>query len=109
MKHIKSLACLSLLSFISAGTAVAGPITKITSISPIYNSAELEIVWETSITGGCNTSTVATTNSGAVSHQKLVAFLLAAFAADASVEVIFGGGCATGSINWIQTVKLVKT
>jgi hypothetical protein len=97
------LAALSL-----TGTALGEPITKISSLSPRYNAGEIEITWETPLAGGCTTSSLAVTNAGAANHQSLVAFLLAAFAANASVEVFFGGGCATGGINWIQTVKLVK-
>jgi hypothetical protein len=94
------------LAIISASTAYADPVTRIAKLSPRYNSGVIEIHWETALTGGCNTSTFAVTNSGAANADELVAFLLAAYLAGRSVEVVFGGGC-DGGANWIQTVRLV--
>jgi hypothetical protein len=102
------MACTTLFGTLVGGFAWGGPITKISALSPKYSSGEIEITWVAPLTGGCSTSNIATTNAGAQNHQALVAFLLAAFATDASVEVTFGGGCASSS-NWIQTVKLVKS
>jgi hypothetical protein len=99
---------LVLAALVVTRTGFAEPISKISSFSPRYDASEIEITWETPLTGGCTTSSLAVTNAGAANHQSLIAFLLAAFAANASVEVHFGEGCATGGINWIQTVKLVK-
>jgi hypothetical protein len=94
------------LASLPASLASADPVTRIATLSPRFNSNVVEINWETAITGGCTTSTFAVTNAGAANSDELVAFLLAAFLAGRSVEVVFGGGCDGGS-NWIQTIRLV--
>jgi hypothetical protein len=87
--------------------AYGGPQTKITSVSPKYPSGEIEITWETALTGGCTTSSVALTNNGAANHQALVATLLAAVSMQATVEVTWGGGCGASNTNWIHTIRLI--
>jgi hypothetical protein len=91
-----------------SGVAFAGPQAKITSISPKYPTGEIEITWETALTGGCTTSSLALTHPGASNHQTLVASLLPALSVNATVEVIFGGGCNSSNTNWIQTIKLLR-
>jgi hypothetical protein len=95
-----------LLSLVAV-PSIAGPVTKVASLSPRYNSEVIEIQWTTAVTGGCSTSTAAVTNAGAANAKALTTFLLAALATGADVEVTFGGGC-DGSSNWIQTVRLIQ-
>jgi hypothetical protein len=108
MKRVGWMSMVLLLAALASSAAWGGPVTRISALSPRYNSGEIEVSWETPLTGGCTTSNFATTNATAQNHQALIAFLLAAFSSDTSVEVVFGGGCASGA-NWIQTVKLVKS
>ena len=98
------LACVFMMNGVNC---IAGPITRIASISPRYNSDVIEIHWVNSLVGGCNTSDFAVTNAGAANSNELKAFLLVAFSAGFDVEVIFGGGC-DGTSNWIQTVRLIQ-
>lgn len=88
--------------------ALAGPITKVAALSPRYNTEVLEISWDGVVAGGCVYSDFAVTNPAAANHKALVATLLTAFAAGNNVEVIFGGGCDSGSVNWIQTIKILR-
>lgn len=99
----------ALLVFALPVQAEAGPVTKVVALSPRYNAQEIDITWQTALTGGCTSSNLATTNGGASNHQALLAFLLAALTSGASVEVTFGGGCAAGGLNWIQTIKVVSS
>jgi hypothetical protein len=99
-------AVVGVLTSLAANTANADPVTRIAKLSPRYASNVIEIHWETALLGGCTTSTFAVTNAGSANNDELAAFLLGAFFAGRSIEVVFGGGCDGGS-NWIQTIRLV--
>lgn len=86
----------------------AGPITKIVSLKPQYNSEVVQIVWAQSLSGGCMVSDYADTNPAALNHKTLVSVLLTAFATSSDVEVLFGGGCGSTNSNWIQTIKILR-
>jgi hypothetical protein len=94
-------------SMLVTSSALAGPITQVTKLSPRYNSDVIEIEWAASVAGGCTMSATAVTNATAANSNELIAFLLSAFATGSEVEVIFGGGCDGGS-NWIQTIRLIR-